>query len=81
MSKGNTILLAALGGAAVAAIIANFLSTEKGKEFLNSASETIKDLSGKATEYARNNIGEVIRGTTDNLGNVVKETIANQVRK
>jgi hypothetical protein len=81
MSKGNSILLAALGGAAVAALVANFLTTERGKELLNSASGTIKDLTGKATEYAKNNLGEVIKETTNSLGGVVKEKIAQQVSK
>lgn len=32
MTKGNNILLAALGGAAVGALVANYLTTEKGKQ-------------------------------------------------
>ena len=81
MSKGNNILLAALGGAAVGALVASALSTEKGKQMLNTASNTIKDLSGKATEYAKQNLGEVIRETKDSIGGVVKEKIAEQVKK
>lgn len=81
MTKSNTIVLAALGGAAVAALLANYLTTEKGQEFLNTASNTLKDLSGKATEYAKNNLGEVITETKNTLGGVVKEKIAQQVSK
>ena len=81
MSKGSNLLLAALGGAAVAALLANFLSTEKGKEFLNNATDTLKDMSTKATEYAKNNLGEVIRETKNQIGGVVKEKLAEQVRK
>ena len=81
MTKGNNILLAAVGGAAVGALIATYLSTEKGKQMLESASTTIKDLSGKAKEYARQNIGDVIRETKDSIAPVVKEKIAEQVKK
>lgn len=81
MSKGNSILLAALGGAVVAALIANYLGTEKGKEFLHSASDTLKDFSGKATEYAKNNLGEVINETKNSLGEVVKEKLSQQFAK
>ncbi|HET9486686.1 MAG TPA: hypothetical protein VFO54_04605 [Chryseosolibacter sp.] len=77
MTRGNNILLAALGGAAVGAIVANFLTTEKGRQMLDQASSTIKDLSAKAKEYA----GEVIRETKDSIGPVVKEKIADQVKK
>jgi gas vesicle protein len=81
MSKANNIILAALGGAAVAALIANYLSTEKGREFLDSASTTLKDLGNQATEYAKNNIGEVLSETKSRVGDVVKEKIAQQVSK
>jgi hypothetical protein len=81
MTRGNNILLAALGGAAVGALVASALSTEKGRQLVDSASNTIKDLSGKATEYAKQNLGEVIRETKDSIGGVVKEKIADQVRK
>lgn len=81
MTKGNNILLAALGGAAIGAWLANFLSTEKGQQMLDSASGTIKDLSGKATRYAKENLGEVIRETKESIGGVVKEKIAEQVKK
>lgn len=81
MTKGNNILLAALGGAAVGAIIASALSTEKGKQLLESASTTLKDLSDKATDYAKQNLGEVVRETKSSVGEVVKEKIAEQVKK
>lgn len=81
MTKGNNILLAALGGAAVGALIGTALSTEKGRQMVESASSTIKDLSGKATEYAKQNIGEVLRETKDSIGGVVKGKIAEKVKQ
>lgn len=81
MTRGNNILLAALGGAAVGALVASALSTEKGRQLLDSASASIKDLSGKATQYAKENIGEVVRETRDSLGNIVKEKVAEQAQK
>jgi hypothetical protein len=81
MTKGNNILLAALGGAAVGALVAGALSTERGKQMLESASASIKDLSGKATQYAKENLGEVVRETKDSLGHIVKEKVADQVNK
>jgi len=81
MSRGSTIWVAAVTGAVLAALIANYLSTERGKQFLDSAANTLKDLSGKATEFARNNIADIVRETTNSLGPVVKEKIAQQVSK
>lgn len=81
MTRGNNILLAALGGAAVGALIGSALTTERGRQMVESASNTIKDLSGKATEYAKQNIGEVIRETKDSIGGVVKDKIAEKVRQ
>ena len=81
MTKGNNILLAALGGAAIGALVASALNTEKGRQMLDSASASIKDLSGKATQYAKENIGEVVRETKESLGNIVKEKVAEQVKK
>lgn len=81
MTKGNNILLAALGGAAVGAILASALSTEKGKQLLESASTTLRDLSDKATDYAKQNLGEVVRETKASVGEVMKEKIAEQVKK
>ncbi|MDQ2658536.1 MAG: hypothetical protein M3Y60_14020 [Bacteroidota bacterium] len=81
MTKGNNILLAALGGAAIGALIGTALTTEKGRQLVDSASSSIKDLSGKATEYAKQNIGDVIRETKDSLGGVVKEKIAEKMNQ
>ena len=81
MSKTNSILLAAVGGAVLAALIANYLTTEKGKQFMDSAVKALKEVSGKATEYAKTNIGQIVRETTNSLGPVVKEKIAQQVTK
>lgn len=81
MTRGNNILLAALGGAAVGALVASALSTEKGKQMLESASTTIKDLSGKASEYAKQNLGDVVRETKDSVGGIVKEKVAEQMKK
>jgi hypothetical protein len=81
MTRGNNILLAALGGAAIGALIGSALNTEKGRQMVESASNTIKDLSGKATEYAKQNIGDVIRETKDSLGGVVKEKIASKMNQ
>ncbi len=58
MSKNN-VLLAALGGAAAAVILANFLGTEKGKQVLHSAGDMLKDLTGKATELAKSKLSNL----------------------
>lgn len=81
MNKGANIWVAAVAGAVLAALLANYLSTERGRQFLDSAANTLKDLSGKATEFAKNNLGEIVRETTNSLGPVVKEKIAQQVTK
>lgn len=81
MARSNNILLAAVAGAVLAALIANYLSTERGRQFLDSAANALKDLSGKATEFAKNNLSEIVRETTNSLGPVVKEKIAQQVTK
>lgn len=81
MSKGSTIWVAAVAGAVLAALIANYLNTERGKQFLDSAANTLKDLSGKASEFAKNNIADIVRETTNSIGPVVKEKIAQQVSK
>lgn len=73
--------MAAIAGAVLAALIANYLSTERGRQFLDSASNTLKDLSSKATDFAKNNLSELVRETTNSLGPVVKEKIAQQVSK
>ncbi len=81
MTRGNNILLAALGGAAVGALVATALSTEKGKEMLETASTKIKDLSGQATEFAKQNLGEVVRETKESIGGIVRDKVAEQVKK
>ena len=81
MTRGSNIMVAAVAGAVLAALIANYLSTERGRQFLDSAANALKELSGKATEFAKNNIGEIVRETTNSLGPVVKEKIAQQVTK
>ena len=81
MTRGSNIVLAAVAGAVLAALIANYLSTERGRQFLDSAGNALKDLSIKAAEFAKNNIGEIVRETTNSLGPVVKEKIVQQVNK
>lgn len=81
MTRTNYILLSAVGGAVLAALIANYLTTERGRQFLDSTVNALKEMSGKATEYAKVNIGEIVRETTHSLGPVVKEKIAQQVSK
>ena len=81
MNKGSNIWVAAIAGAVLAALIANYLSTERERQFLDSASNTLKDLSSKATDFAKNNLSELVRETTNSLGPVVKEKIAQQVSK
>jgi hypothetical protein len=81
MNKGNNIWVAAVAGAILAALIANYLNTEKGKQLLNSAANSLRELTGKATEFAKNNLGEIVRETTNSLGPVVKEKIAQQASK
>lgn len=81
MTRGNTILLAALGGAAVAALLANFLTTEKGRQLLQTATSTLKDLSAQATEYAKTNLGEVLNETKNSVGDVVKQKLSEQFAK
>ena len=56
----NGIILAALGGAAAGILLANYLSTDKGKEMVSNLSEILKDVAAKATEYAKNNIGRPV---------------------
>lgn len=75
------MLLAAVGGAVLGALIANYLTTEKGRQFLDAASDALRDISGRATEYAKSNLGEIVRETTQSLGPVVKEKIVQQVQK
>jgi hypothetical protein len=81
MSRTSNIILAAIGGAAVGAVLANYLMSERGRELLHSATNTLKDIGGQATEYAKNNLGEIIHETKSSLGDIVKEKIAQQVGK
>lgn len=76
MTRGNNILLAALGGAAIGAMIGALLSTEHGRQMVETASSTLKDLSSKATDYAKQNIGDVMRETRD----VMKEKVQEKMR-
>ena len=81
MTRGTNIMMAAVAGAVVAALVANFLTTEKGRQFLDSAANTLRELSDQATDFAKNNLSEIIRETTNSIGPVVKEKIAEQVKK
>lgn len=56
MSTGRILLFAA-AGAAVGTLLYRYLNTEKGKEFLSTASESLKDLAAKATDYAKTSLG------------------------
>lgn len=80
MSKTSGILLAALGGAAIAALIANYLGTEKGKELLSAASDKLHDITNKATDFAKNNLGEIVSETTKNIGETVKDTLSSKMQ-
>lgn len=81
MTRGNTILLAALGGAIVAGLIANFLSTEQGKQLLSTATDTLKDVSAQAKEIAKNNLAEVLDETKNTVGKAVKDKLAQQLSR
>ncbi len=63
MSTNKTLLLA-LGGAAAAGLIYRFLGTEKGKEFLNNATDYLKDLGGKVVDYAKSNVAGATPSTS-----------------
>lgn len=52
----KNVVLAALGGAAAGVAIANYLSSDKGRQLLISANGTIHELKGRATEFAKQNI-------------------------
>ena len=81
MTRGNTIILSALGGAVVAALVANYLMTERGQQLLHSATDSLKDLGSKATDYAKSNLTEVFEETKNSVGEVVKEKLAQQFSK
>ena len=76
MTRGNTILLAALAGAGIAALLASYLTTESGRQVLNQATDALKDITAKATELAKSNAGEILQEAKTSVGNVVKEKIA-----
>jgi hypothetical protein len=81
MSRGTNLILAAVAGAVVAGLIANFLQTEKGKEFLQAATGSLKELSNQAADYVKSNLGEIVKETKNSLQEVVKEKILDVVRK
>lgn len=81
MTRGNTILVAALGGAVVAGLIANYLSTEQGRQLLSTASDTLKDVGAQAKEIAKNNLSEVLDETKSTVGKVVKDKLAQQLQR
>jgi hypothetical protein len=81
MSKQNILILSALGGAVLGIILANFLTTEKGRQLLATAGQTLKDLSGQATQLAKQNVGEIVQEAKNTLGNVVKDKIAEKVTR
>jgi hypothetical protein len=81
MTRGTSILLAALGGALVAGLIASYLQTEQGKQLLSTASDTLKDVSGKAKELAKTNLAEVLDETKNTVGKVVKDKLAQQLQR
>jgi hypothetical protein len=81
MTRGNTILIAAIGGAVVAGLLANYLTTEQGKQLLSSASDTLKDVSAQAKEIAKNNLAEVLDETKNTVGKVVKDKLAQQLQR
>jgi hypothetical protein len=78
MLRNSNMLLAALGGAAAAALITRYLSSEDGKEMLNSAQtklndltdkaqSTVRDLKDKATDFANKNLGGLGRKGEQNV--------------
>ena len=81
MTRGTNIMLAAVAGAVVAALVANYLSTERGRQFLDSAANSLRELTDQATEFAKNNLSEIIKETTSSIGPVMKEKITAQMKK
>ena len=80
MSRNSNMLLAALGGAAAAALITRYLGSEEGKEMLNTAQTkfndltdkaqtAVRDLKDKASDFANKNLGNLAgRGSEQNQG-------------
>lgn len=50
----RNVLLAAIGGAAAGAAVANYLNSEKGRTMLNSANGSLNNLKERATGYVKN---------------------------
>lgn len=75
----NKILLWAVAGAAIGTLLYRYLNTEKGQELLNTATDSIKDLSTKATDYAKNTLGNLKgqgKGQEQFQGDSVSQTSA-----
>ena len=81
MTRTSTILLAALGGAVVAALVANYLGTEQGRQLLSTATDSLKEMGGRAKEIAKNNLSEVLDETKNTVGQVVKDKLAQQLSR
>lgn len=75
MTRGNTILLAAIGGAAVAAALTSYLTTEQGKQLLSQAADSLKAIKDKGTALAKKNAGAIVQASTSTFGNVVKQKV------
>jgi gas vesicle protein len=52
----NSVLIGALAGAAVGAIVGSFVTSEKGRQLVDSASQGLKDVTNRVSEYAKENI-------------------------
>lgn len=52
----NNILIGALAGAALGAIVGSLVRTDKGRQLVNSATESIKNATNRVSEYAKQNI-------------------------
>lgn len=72
MSRNN-VILAAVGGAAIAAVLVNFLGTEKGKQLLSTASDSLKQMTDKATDFAKNKATDFANSKLGNLKNSTRE--------
>jgi gas vesicle protein len=59
----NNIIIGALAGAAVGAIIGSFLESEKGRQLVDSAAQGIKDVGSRVAQYARENVPAMKRET------------------
>jgi hypothetical protein len=61
MTRTNAVIWSAVGGAVLAGILANYFSTEKGKEFLETATDKLKGFAGKATDFAKESAGKAVK--------------------